>query len=141
MEGSQSIITNSKQLTYVGPRSGEGYFSADGEKMIFQSEREPGNPFYQMYILDLKTSKLDRVSTGQGKTTCGWIHPNMKTVMWSSTHHDKEIVNKVKLEYEERKKPVQGKYSWGFDEQFEIFSSDLKGKKIKQLTKTLFFYL
>ena len=40
-----TTISNSKQLTFVGPRSGEGYYSADGSKMIFQSEREPGNPY------------------------------------------------------------------------------------------------
>ena len=42
------FITNTRQLIFEGKRSGEGYFSADGKKMIFQSEREEGNPFYQM---------------------------------------------------------------------------------------------
>ena len=35
-----TIITNKKQITFEGPKSGEGYFSADGKKMIFQSERD-----------------------------------------------------------------------------------------------------
>ncbi|MBC7466587.1 MAG: M28 family peptidase [Bdellovibrio sp.] len=129
------LLANSKQITFVGPRSGEGYFSQDGQKMIFQSEREPGNPFYQMFILDLKTGRTNRVSTGQGKTTCGWIHPNLKKVMWSSTHLDKKTAEKVKAEYEERAKPVKGRYSWSFDQEFDIFESDLNGKHIKRLTK------
>lgn len=128
-------MTNSKQITFVGPRSGEGYFSQDGQKMIFQSEREPGNPFYQMYLMDLKTGQTNRISTGQGKTTCGWIHPSLKKVMWSSTHLDKKTADKVKAEYEERAKPVKGRYSWSFDEEFDIFESDLQGKHIKALTK------
>lgn len=131
---SNTIIENSKQLTFVGLRSGEGYYSQDGQKMIFQSEREPGNPFYQMFVLDLKSGQSTRVSTGQGKTTCGWIHPNLKKVMWSSTHLDKKINDKVKTEYEERAKPVQGRYAWSFDEEFDIFESNLSGKNIKQLT-------
>jgi Tol biopolymer transport system component len=129
-----SLITGSRQLTFVGPRSGEGYFSADGNKMIFQSEREPNNPFYQMFVLDLQNGKTQRVSTGEGKTTCGWVHPSLKKVMWSSTHLDPQTKQKVKAEYEERLKPIKGRYSWSFDEQFDIFESDLKGKNIRRLT-------
>ncbi|NIR58063.1 MAG: hypothetical protein GWO02_00350, partial [Gammaproteobacteria bacterium] len=61
-----------RQLTFEGRRAGEGYFSADGSALIFQSEREPGNPFYQMYLMDLETGDVRRVSPGHGKTTCGW---------------------------------------------------------------------
>lgn len=131
-----TIVSDSKQITFVGPRSGEGYYSADGKKMIFQSEREPGNPFYQMYLLDIASGATEKISTGSGKTTCGWVHPNGKTVMWSSTHLDKDFKQKVKEEYADREKPVKGKYSWSFDDKFEIFSSDIHGKNIKQLTKT-----
>ena len=38
------LLSNVRQLIFEGQRSGEGYFSADGSRMIFQSEREPGNP-------------------------------------------------------------------------------------------------
>ncbi len=128
------MITNSKQMTFVGSRSGEGYFSADGKKMIFQSERVLNNPFYQMFITDIESGKTDMVSTGTGQTTCGWIHPNMKTVMWSSTHLDPKNADKVQAELAKRKNPIKGKYSWAFDENFSIFNSDLNGRNIKQLT-------
>lgn len=131
------LISNSKQITFVGPKSGEGYFSADGKKMVFQSEREPNNPFYQMFILDLESGKVQRLSPGTGKTTCGWVHPNMQKVMWSSTHLDKQIPAKVKEEYALRANPVKGRYSWSFDEYFDIFESDLEGKKTKRLTKEM----
>lgn len=135
IDSPNQIMTEPKQLTFVGPRSGEGYFSADGQKMIFQSEREPGNPFYQMYITDLKSGTTDRISTGSGQTTCGWVHPNLKTAMWSSTHLDPKNKEKVEKEYAKRKNPIKAKYSWSFDENFSIFSSDLNGKNLKQLTK------
>ncbi|AZZ36830.1 biopolymer transporter Tol [Bdellovibrio sp. qaytius] len=131
------LIQNAKQITFVGAKSGEGYFSADGKKMVFQSEREPNNPFYQMFILDLESGNVQRLSSGQGKTTCGWIHPSMKKVMWSSTHLDKNIPAKVKEELAIRANPVKGRYSWSFDENFDIFESDLEGKHLKRLTKEL----
>ena len=39
------LLTRTRQLTFAGLRAGEGYFSPDGKKIIFQSEREKGNPF------------------------------------------------------------------------------------------------
>ena len=78
IEPAQSLLSEQKQITFVGTRSGEGYFSNDGKKMIYQSERDEANPFYQMFVLDLQTGKSTRLSTGEGMTTCGWIHPNLK---------------------------------------------------------------
>ena len=59
------FISNARQLVFEGNRSGEGYFSPDGKKLIFQSEREPNNPFYQQYILNLETGETIRVSPGK----------------------------------------------------------------------------
>lgn len=133
--GANTLVRNPHQMTFVGPKSGEGYFSADGKKMIFQSEREPGNPFYQMYILDLLSGATQRVSPGFGKTTCGWIHPSLKKVLFSSTHLDSQWKKKSAVEIETRKNPIKGRYAWSFDENYDIFSSDLKGEKLKRLTR------
>ena len=61
---------NARQLTYDGRRSGECYFSPDGKQLVFMSEREPGNPFFQIFVLDLETGDIERVSPGKGKATC-----------------------------------------------------------------------
>jgi hypothetical protein len=45
------FITNARQLIFEARRSCEAYFSAGAGKLIFQSEREEGNPFYQMCML------------------------------------------------------------------------------------------
>jgi len=129
------FITESRQLTFVGPRSGEGYFSADGKKMIFQSERNEKNPFYQMFVLDLESGKTTRLSPGFGQTTCGWIHPKNTKAIWSSTHLDPKWKVSENKEIEERKSPVKKRYSWAYDPAYEIFESDLNGKAVKQLTK------
>ena len=130
-----AVISQARQLTFTGPRTGEGYFSADGKNMIFQSEREPGNPFYQMYLMELKTGQTTRLSPGKGKTTCGWVHPTLKKAMWSSTHLDPQNQQKVNEEYAQRKQPVKSRYAWSYDENFDIFESDFNGKNIKRLTK------
>ena len=53
-----------RRLTFEGARAGEGYFSPSGNQLVFQSERELGNPFYQIYVLDLETGDSRRISPG-----------------------------------------------------------------------------
>ena len=53
--GEDRFISGTRQLTYEGRRSGECYFSPDGKQLVFMSEREPENPFFQIYVLDLET--------------------------------------------------------------------------------------
>ncbi|MNK08047.1 translocation protein TolB [compost metagenome] len=135
VDAPNALIGSPRQMTFVGPKSGEGYFSPDGKMMIFQSERHEGNPFYQMYVMNLETGATKMVSPGKGKTTCGWIHPSMKKVLYSSTHLDPQTDKKAKEEYENRQKAVKARYSWSFDETYDIFSSDLNGKNLQRLTK------
>ncbi|MCE9519277.1 MAG: M28 family peptidase [Verrucomicrobia bacterium] len=129
-----SFLTNARQLTFEGKRSGEGYFSADGKKMIFQSERETDNPFYQIYLLDLETGDTERISPGTGKTTCAWIHPDGQRVMFASTHLDPEAKAKQEAEFKERAENRVRKYSWDYDETFDLFEYELKTKTLKPLT-------
>src|SRR6185503_4466719 len=70
-----TFLQNIRQLTFEG-KTGEGYFSPDGKDLIFQSVREPGNPFYQIYLLSLESGDISRVSPGFGKTTCSYFRPN-----------------------------------------------------------------
>ena len=132
----EQFLSNIRQLTFEGKRSGEGYFSADGSKMIFQSERHEGNPFYQIYLLDLETGDTDLISPGNGRTTCAWIHPSNEKVLFSSTHLEKESAQKQKNEYEERESSTKRRYSWNYDENYDIFSKDLKTGKLRNLTNT-----
>src|SRR5437867_4251290 len=94
------FLANTRQLIYEGRRSGEGYFSPDGKALIFQSEREPGNPFYQIYTMDLESGDSQRVSPGVGKTTCAFFRPGTDEVLFASTHLDPEARARQKAEIE-----------------------------------------
>src|SRR5467141_5387957 len=84
----RDFLSRVRRLTVEGKRAGEGYWSPDGKKLVFQSEREPGNPFYQIYVLDLGTGDTTRVSTGIGKTTCAFFRPGTDEIEFASTHAD-----------------------------------------------------
>lgn len=133
-EDNRLLITKTKQITFEGRRSGEGYFNKEGTELVFQSERYEGNPFYQIYKMNLQTGKTDLISTGKGQTTCAWIHPNNQKIMFSSSHMDPQFNDKVKAELALRQQPAQ-KYSWSFDENYDIFEKDLKTGKLKNLTQ------
>ena len=40
----RDFLSRVRRLTVEGKRAGEGYWSPDGKRLVFQSEREPGNP-------------------------------------------------------------------------------------------------
>ena len=130
------FLANTRQLTFGGKRSGEGYFNADGTKLIFQSEREEGNPFYQIYLMDLETGDQERISPGMGKTTCAWIHPDGKHVLFASTHADPQSKALQEAEYKERASSKVRRYSWDYDEHFDIWEYSLVDKSLKNLTQT-----
>ncbi len=129
------FLKNTRQLIYEGKRSGEGYYSSDGKALIFQSEREPANPFFQIYLLDLETGDSHRVSPGTGKTTCAFLRPGTKDVLFASTHLDPEAESEQKAEIEFRASGKSHRYSWDYDEHMDIFSAQRDGSGIKQLTK------
>lgn len=136
-EGSEAeakFVSDVRQLTLDGRRAGEGYFSADGRQMVFQSERDPANPFYQIYLLDFETGDLTRVSPGTGKTTCAWIHPSGDRVLFASTHEDPEAVAKQQEELKLRSEGKQRRYAWDYDPAFELYAKDLQSGQLTRLT-------
>ena len=132
----QQFLSNIRQATFAGKRAGEGYFSMDGSKLIFQSERDAKNPFFQIYVMDLETGDVEKVSLGHGKTTCAWIHPNGARVMYASTHEDPKAIEKQKEELEIRATGKERRYSWDYDETYDLFESGLQGAGLTNLTKT-----
>jgi Tol biopolymer transport system component len=131
------FLSGTRQLTYEGARSGEGYFSRDGRYMVFQSEREPSNPFYQIYWMDRETGDLERVSPGFGKTTCAWIHPDGDRVLFASTQQDPDAITKQRAELEFRASGQSRRYAWDYDPQFDLIEWNRKTGEYKNLTQSL----
>jgi Tol biopolymer transport system component len=128
------LLSGTRQLTFEGRRAGEGYFSQDGSQLVFQSERETGNPFFQIYVMDRQSGDIQRVSPGHGKTTCAWIHPNGSKVLFASTHEDENALDKQRAEIEQRQSGNERRYSWDYDEHFDIFEFDRQAKTYRRLT-------
>jgi len=129
-----ALLDNARQLTFEGRRSGEGYFSRDGKLMVFQSERDAANPFYQIFLLDFETGDIEQVSPGHGKTTCAWIHPNNRQVLFASTHADPEAREKQKAELDLRASGKERRYAWDYDEHFDLYVYDRQTKSYRQIT-------
>lgn len=136
-ETEATFVSGVRQLTFEGARAGEGYFSRDGQQMVFQSERQPGNPFYQIYLLDRESGDVERVSPGHGKTTCAWIHPDGDRVLFASTQFDPEAKSKQQSELDFRASGQQRRYAWDYDPQFELVEWNRKTGSYKQLTQAM----
>ncbi len=115
------FLTRTWRLTFEGRRAGEGYFSPDGTRMVFQSERESGNPFYQIYELDLANGDTRRISPGHGKTTCAFIQSGTGNILFGSTHHDPRSKEFQKEELDFRASGQERRYSWDYDPEMEIY--------------------
>ncbi len=133
------FISRTYRLTLEGRRSGEGYFSPDGTKMILQSERYRDNPFFQIYILDLVTGRSRLVSPGVGRTTCSFFRPGTNEVLFASTHLDSQARDKQGREYQERPSRSSGHTPFVYDEHYDIFSCNQRGRNMRRLTDAFGF--
>jgi Tol biopolymer transport system component len=77
-------LQNLRKLT-SGGENAEAYFSKDGSRLIFQATRA-GYPCDQIYTMKLDGSDQRRVSTGSGRTTCGYFYPAGDEILFASTH-------------------------------------------------------
>ena len=77
-------LANLRQLTFGGENA-EGYFSFDEKKLIFQSTRGEYR-CDQMFTMDLQSLDTRLVSTGTGRTTCGYFFPGDTAILFASTH-------------------------------------------------------
>jgi Tol biopolymer transport system component len=117
----RDFITEPRRLTLEGRRAGEGYWSPDGKRMVFQSEREPGNPFYQIYVVELASGATKRISPGMGKTTCAFFRPGTDEILFASTHADPQSKKLQEDELASRAAGTQRRYAWDFDPEMDIY--------------------
>jgi len=119
-------LRNIRQLTFGGENA-EAYFSADGKRLIFQSTRD-GRECDQIYTMNVDGSDVRMVSTGDGRTTCSYLFPNGRRILYSSTHLGAK-------QCPPRPDFSQG-YVWAVYDTFDIFTAKPDGSGLKQLTNT-----
>jgi TolB protein len=120
-------LRNLRQLTFGGENA-EGYWSPDGTRLIFQSARE-GTPCDQEFILEVESGKTRRVSSGTGRTTCGYFVEGGKKVLYASTFL-------ASPECPLRPDFSQG-YVWAMYPGYDIYTAEAAdGSNVRQLTET-----
>ena len=119
-------LRNIRQLT-SGGENAEAYFSLDGQKIIFQSTREPYK-CDQIFTMNRDGSNVKLVSTGKGRTSCGYFTPDGKRIIYASTH----------LGSPDCPPPADRSegYVWPIYRTFDIFSAKTDGTDLKRLTTT-----
>ena len=119
-------LTNLRQLTFGG-QNAEAYYAFDGSRLIFQTTRE-GVSCDQIYTMDLDGTNAQIVSTGDGRTTCGYFFPGGESILYASTHlGGAECPPEPGFD--------QG-YVWPMYDSYDIFTANADGSGLTRITET-----
>ncbi|MEP6514419.1 MAG: hypothetical protein ABJA79_11145, partial [Parafilimonas sp.] len=127
---------NIQQLTFGGDNA-EAYWSYDSKRIIFQRTNAKENILCdRMFIGTLPQNNTDsfyykQMSSGKGRTTCGYFLPDGKHIIYASTHLGGDSCPPLP----DRSK-FNNRYIWPVYDSYDIFLADTKGHIIKQLTNT-----
>ncbi|KPJ95016.1 MAG: hypothetical protein AMJ53_03800 [Gammaproteobacteria bacterium SG8_11] len=122
----ETHFKNLRQLS-AGGQNAEAYFSYDGKELIFQSTRDELQ-CDAIFRMNSDGSEVRMLSSGKGATTCSFIAPDNKAIIYSSTHLGGEACP-PKPDYSRG-------YVWPIYKEYDIFKADPDGKSLVRLTKT-----
>jgi len=84
-DSGETRLRNIRQLTFDG-QNAEAYFSRSGTRLIFQRQVSDSG-CDQQYMINVDGSGLTRVSSGAGRTTCGYFYDDDRRIFYASTEH------------------------------------------------------
>ncbi len=113
-----------RQLTYAG-QNAEAYWSTDDEWIMFQATPR-GAGCDAQFTMRPDGSELSLVSTGTGRTTCGYFVPGNDKIVYGSTHLGGD-------ECPPDPDMSMG-YVWALYDDFDIFLADSDGSNLERLT-------
>ena len=120
-------LADVRQLTFGGENA-EAYFSPDGKKLIYQSTPERGG-CDQQYVLNLETGETKLVSSGKGRTTCGYFaFPAGDRILYAST----EAADASCPPPPDRSRG----YIWGVYPSYDLYIANADGTNAKRITTT-----
>lgn len=119
-------LTNIRQLTFGG-QNAEAYFSHDGSELLFQSTRD-SLECDAIFRMSSDGSDVRMISSGEGTTTCSFIAPDGKSIIYASTH----LVDSVCPP----KPDMSQGYVWALYNSYDIFSANPDGSNLVRLTET-----
>jgi Tol biopolymer transport system component len=115
-----------KQLTFAG-QNAEAYWSTNDEFIMFQATPRDAE-CDQQYTMRPDGSDLRLVSTGLGRTTCGYFFPGNEKIVYGSTHLGGEACPP--------EADMSQGYVWALYEDYDIFVADADGSNLAQITDT-----
>lgn len=123
---SERHFANLRQLTFGG-QNAEAYFSFDASELILQSTID-SLECDAIFRMNANGGNKRMISSGIGVSTCAFIAPDGKSIIYSSTHlvHD---------QCPPRPDMSQG-YIWPIYEAYDIFTADPEGNNLIRLTET-----
>lgn len=126
-------LKNVRQLTFGG-NNAEAYFSYDDKYLVFQSDYSKWDAkcdqIFYMPVSGHGDQPPKRLSTGLGRTTCSYFLEGNQQIIYASTHLGADTCPP------QPPRSVEGHYVWPIYETFDIFTADLEGNIVQQLTDT-----
>src|SRR3989454_8200982 len=116
-------LRNIRQLTFGG-QNAEAYFSRSGRQLIFQRQAADSG-CDQEFVMSIDGTGLHRVSSGKGRTTCGYFLHDGRKIFYSTTEHAGAAC------------PPRPDYSRGYVwalYDYDIYTADADGSGARRLT-------
>ena len=122
-DSGESHLRNIRQLTFGG-QNAEAYFARSGRQLIFQRQ-EADTGCDQQYLINVDGTGLRRVSSGAGRTTCGYFFDRDRRIFYFSTEHLGRAC------------PPRPDYSLGYVwalYDYDLYTADSGGRGTRRLT-------